>query len=76
MSRKHDTFSEQIGKAIEASGQTRYAIHKATGLSQSMLSRLVSGDGWIGRDAMDTLAAHLGLAVTVKAPAKRARRSK
>jgi transcriptional regulator with XRE-family HTH domain len=72
MSKKKNTFSEQLGKAIEASGQTRYAIHKATGLSQSMLSRLVSGDGWIGREAMNKLSGHLGLEITIR----KARRSK
>jgi hypothetical protein len=64
MKKNKNTFSEQIGKAIEDSGETRYRIHKGTGLSQSMLSRLVSGDGWIGREAMNILANHLGLEIS------------
>jgi len=66
MSKKKDTFTRQIGEALEGCGQSRYVVSKATGLTQSTLSRLVSGKGWIGKEGMDTLAEYLGLSVTVK----------
>lgn len=73
------TFTQQVARAIETSGQTRYQIAKATGIEQSVLSKLVHGKGWIGKEGMDALAAELGLVVTVKNPktaAKQPRKAK
>ena len=43
----------QIVAAIESSGLTRYAISKQTGISEATLSRMVNGDGWIGRQFVE-----------------------
>lgn len=78
--KKHTSFREQIAAAVDGCGRSRYALAKATGLTQSTLCRLVSGEGWIGKEGMDALAAELGLSVTVanppKAPAKTPRKAK
>ncbi len=65
MSKKRLKFSEQIAKALVECGESRYAVAKATGLTQSTLSRLIGGKGWIGRVSTDALADYLGLSVTV-----------
>lgn len=60
------TFTQQIADAIQASGQTRYRISKATGIQQSVLSKLVHNRVWLAKETMNTLAAYLGLEVTIK----------
>lgn len=65
-------FSKQLIEAIETCGVSRYRIGKETGISPATLSRLVNGDGWIGRKAMDDLAEYLSMKLqTVKPRAKR-----
>lgn len=54
------TVSENLRDALERSGQTRYAVSKATGIPQSVLSRFYHGHPLRG-DNTDTLAAYLGL---------------
>ena len=56
-------FSVQIRQAVDDSGITRYRIWKDTGLSESMLSRFVSGDRGLSMTALDTLAEYLDLHV-------------
>jgi hypothetical protein len=63
MRQNKDTFSQQLIDAINSSGVTRYAIWKATGISEATLSRIVNGDGWIGREAADRLGKFLDLSV-------------
>lgn len=67
--------ADQLVRAIEDSGQTRYAISMGSGLHQSMLSRLVSGERSISLDAAERLADYLGLEITVR-PKRRARKGK
>lgn len=54
------TVSEDLRDALERSGETRYAVSKATGIAQSVLSRFVHGHPLRG-DNTDILAAYLGL---------------
>ena len=54
------TVSEDLRDVLERSGQTRYAVSKATGIPQSVLSRFVHGKPLRG-DNTDTLADYLGL---------------
>jgi len=65
---KKTTFTGQVIDAIKDSGKTRYAIFKETGIDQAALSRMVKGEGWLGRDALDRLAECIGLVVTVETP--------
>jgi hypothetical protein len=62
--------SDQLRKAIETCGESRYAIAKATGLEQSTLSRFMAGRS-INSDVVDALATYFKLSL---APAKTSRR--
>lgn len=55
------TISQQLQKAIDDSGMTRYAISKATGVDQSSLSRFMSGKQMLSLEAVDLICQHLGL---------------
>lgn len=46
---------------MQASGHSRYAIAKATGLQESTLSRFANGKTRLNLDAVDALSAFLGL---------------
>jgi transcriptional regulator with XRE-family HTH domain len=55
-----------IRKAIEASGQTRYRISQETGIAQSQLSRLMSGECGMSIGTVQRLADYLGLELVVR----------
>lgn len=56
-------LSDQIRKAVKASGMTRYRISQELGIHESTLHHFVHG-GWLGQENMNALAALLGLTVT------------
>jgi transcriptional regulator with XRE-family HTH domain len=55
-----------IRKAIESSGMSRYALSKATGIDQSQLSKLMSGQGGLSIASLEKLAEHLSLEITIR----------
>jgi len=57
---------EQIRRALEASGKTRYRISQESGISQGQLSRLVSGERGLTVDTLERLAECLGLEITIR----------
>ena len=57
---------DEIRYAIEASGQTRYRIAQESGIAESMLSRLRSGERGLSIDALETLADYLGQEITMR----------
>ena len=57
---------EQIKKALEADGRTRYRIAKASGITQGQLSRLVSGERGLTVDTLERLADCLGLEIVIR----------
>jgi hypothetical protein len=59
------TFSDEIRREIERCGASRYRIARASGVSQSMLSKFMAGAG-LGFDALDRVSAAIGLHVTRK----------
>lgn len=59
-------------KAIEASGKTRYAIHKATGIDQGQLSKLMKGQAGLSLDTLEKLADFLGEEIIIR-PKRKAR---
>jgi transcriptional regulator with XRE-family HTH domain len=63
--RKSLRLSDQVRHAIKTCGQSRYAIAKATGISNSTLSRFMSGERGLTMKALDILADHLGLNIVV-----------
>jgi len=56
--------SDQIRKAIETSGMTRYQISKITGIAQSTLSRFMAGHA-MSTDVLDALSPVLRLSIVV-----------
>lgn len=60
------TVSETLRRELERCGQTRYAVSKATGIPESVLSRFIHGQPLRGAN-LDKLADYLGLALTRKA---------
>jgi transcriptional regulator with XRE-family HTH domain len=58
-------LSEQVRRAVEASGRSRYAICKALGLDQATMSRFMSGKGGLSMESLDALADLLDLNITV-----------
>jgi hypothetical protein len=65
-------LSEQLRDAIEKAAVSRYEISKATGVSQSTLSKFVLGTRpGLSFDAMDRVGEYLGLEIVKKQPKKR-----
>lgn len=60
------TVLDEIGKAIERSGQTRYAIWKATGIDQGQLSKLVRGEVGISLENLQILLDYLELEIKIQ----------
>jgi transcriptional regulator with XRE-family HTH domain len=58
------SFSDQFRAAVLNADESRYRISKATGVSESILSRFVRGESGLSMDYMDRIASHLGLQVT------------
>ena len=57
---------EQLAEAILTAGESRYAIYKATGISQTVLHRIVKGTGGCNPGTLDTLCEHLKLELVRK----------
>ena len=57
---------DEIRDAIEASGKTRYRIAQESGIAQSVLSRLMSGERGLSIEALETLADYLGLEIIMR----------
>ena len=72
---KRTKFSEQLRKAIEQAPVSRYAIHKATGIDQAVLSKFVRGERTgLSMETVDALCDYLGLKlVPEKKPEKKGR---
>jgi transcriptional regulator with XRE-family HTH domain len=64
MAKKRLRLSDQVRQAVEASGQSRYAICKALGLAQATMSRFMNGQGGLSMDCLDALADLLDLNIT------------
>jgi transcriptional regulator with XRE-family HTH domain len=58
-------FSEQLRRAIEASGASRYVIARSAGISDSALSRFLSGERGLNLATLDKLADALGLEIVI-----------
>lgn len=58
-------FSEQIRDAIKATKVSRYSLADQTGVSESVLSRFMTGKQSISLSTLDKIADVLGLQVTV-----------
>jgi transcriptional regulator with XRE-family HTH domain len=70
MTKKRLKFSDQLRRAVAASGLSRYRISKELGVSESLLSRFMSGK-WLGQGTLDALANLLDLHVAAGKPPKK-----
>lgn len=57
---------DEIRAAIEASGKSRYRIAQDTGIAESGLSRLMSGERGLSIESAEVLAEYLGLEIVVR----------
>lgn len=62
---------KKIREAIEKSGQSRYAISKATGISQGHLSRLMDGTAGLSIENAELVLNHLGYRIDLKRARKK-----
>ena len=62
---------DEICKAIEASGVSRYRIAKDLGITQGHLSRLMSGERGLSIDKVERLADYLGLKIVIRPKCRR-----
>ena len=56
MGKKRKKLSDQIRDAVTTCGKSRYAIFKATGIDQVVLSRFLSGESGLEMSTLDNLA--------------------
>lgn len=58
---KRTTIVQQLRQAMLDSGQTEYAIAKASGVNQSVVNRFLSGERGINLETAAKLCLHLNL---------------
>jgi hypothetical protein len=72
MARKRLTFSDELRRAVDVSGRSRYRICRELGIAESTLSRFMSGERGLTMRCLDRLAALLDLHVAAgKRPKKK-----
>jgi len=64
MSGERLKLSDQLRRAVDESGLSRYRICAEIGLAQSILSRFMSGKGGLSLATIDRLADLLELSIT------------
>jgi len=69
MSKRKSKLGDQIRAAVDASGVSRYAICKATGIDQASFSRFMKGHIGLTLANLDALADTLNLRVVSDGPA-------
>lgn len=72
MAKRREKLSDQIRRAVDASGLSRYRISKELGVAESTMSRFMSGEGGLSMRHLDAMAELLELNIT----AARQRRKK
>lgn len=75
MTKRRVKLSEQIRRAVKASGLSQYRISKELDVSESTISRFVSGRGGLSMEYLDALAdlLELNIAATRKRRQRKAR---
>jgi transcriptional regulator with XRE-family HTH domain len=58
-----EAFSDQLRRAIQDSGMTRYAISVQTGIDQAVLSKFMAGKIGLSLDSVNKLMDLLGLEI-------------
>lgn len=60
-------ISEQLRRAIEQSGMSRYRISRETGINESVLSRFIRGETGLTLETVDTICELLGARLVIEA---------
>jgi transcriptional regulator with XRE-family HTH domain len=68
MRAKRVKLSDQIRRAVDASGVSRYRICKGIGLDQGTMSKFMAGYSGLSVATLDALADALGLDVVARGP--------
>lgn len=76
MPQKPLPLSEQIRRAIDASGMSRYRIGKEIDVSESSLSHFMAGRAGLSQAALDRLGLFLGLEIVAKVKGEKVKRGK
>ena len=63
--KKYIEFSDQIRKAVDDSGLSRYAICKRLGIDQSPFSRFMRGKAGLKLSTLDRLAKEIGFEIKI-----------
>ena len=66
MGKERVKLSEQVRRAVAESGMSRYAICKAIGMHESVMSRFMNGKGGLQQDSLDALADLLELDIVAR----------
>jgi transcriptional regulator with XRE-family HTH domain len=66
MPRKPKLFSQQLRKAIDISGLSRYRICKTTGMGEATMSRFMKKRGGLSIEMLDRVAALLELEIVAR----------
>jgi transcriptional regulator with XRE-family HTH domain len=67
-------LTDAVRRAIRLSGQTRYRIAKETGIAQSQLSRLMTGETGLSVESIEKLADYLGLEIVMRPRRRRTKK--
>jgi hypothetical protein len=62
----NEPIADQLRRAIERSGKTRYRISQESGISQAVLSRFVNRQRELSLANVDALCKALGLRTVIK----------
>jgi len=73
MTKRRDKLTDQIRRAIDESGVSRYRLWKETGIDQATLSRFMAGKAGMTLKSLDVLAGALGLRVVADRSKRKAR---
>lgn len=65
---KKQLFSDQLRKAVEECGVTRYRISKDLGISEPLLSRFVHSDIGLSLSNIDKICEYIGARLMVDSP--------
>ena len=65
MAKARIKLSDAVRKAIDSSGESRYAIAKATGIDESALAKFYNGHRGINSETLDRLGEYLGLRIVM-----------
>jgi len=70
MGKQRYKLSDEIRRAVDASGLSRYRICKELGIGEATMSRFMSGQGGLSMATLDALAELLDLTITKRNRAK------